>query len=146
MRAWQKTPVNEVRKNLTCFSEKTFRSGRFSQGHHWERVWMMRESSISRRECDGKVSPVCSQSPLWMRTWFWMGWSDLVVSSFSSPLSQMPVEFSVTPSSVIFEFLVIFKAPVTSSVYCSMTWASSGFEVWVVSRGGPPRETRPVGC
>jgi hypothetical protein len=36
---------------------------------------------------------------------------------FPHYLSRTPVEFSVTPSSVIFEFLVIFKVRVTSSVY-----------------------------
>jgi hypothetical protein len=56
------------------------------------------------------------------------GWSVLIASSFSSPLSRtpVPVEFSVTPSS-FFEFLVILKARVTSSVYCSMVkiWPDS---------------------
>jgi hypothetical protein len=121
MSAWQKTSLNNVRKNLTPRQwenlqiRKVFLRVSLRMGPN-----DVRESSIWRRECDGKVPPVCPETPFWMRICSWRGGSVLVASSFSSLLSRTSEEFSVMPLSVIFEFLVIFKVCVTSSVYWSM--------------------------
>jgi hypothetical protein len=123
MSVLQKTPLNAVRKNLTCLSEKTFRSRRFSQGNHWERVWMMRESSITRRECDGKVSPVCCSS---LRFECALDFEGVGVTSsrqvFPHLSLRRQLSFLWDTHQWFFKFLVIFIARVISSVYCSMSW------------------------
>jgi hypothetical protein len=126
MSAWQKTPLNDVRKNLTpC---------------QWENLQIRKVfSRVSLRTGPNDARELNLEKRMWLEGVSRVRWASILnahlffvlegvgVSSLRQvfPHFSLGHQWSFLPrphhSSVIFEFLVIFKACVTSSVYWSMS-------------------------